>query len=62
LKEIAGRLSAGVPAPQTLIASGFLTSEADGVHEAFARAGFREERAITRGEWSAVRWELLLTP
>jgi ribosomal protein L11 methyltransferase len=62
LTEVSERWSAGVPAPQLLIASGFLTSEADRVREVIVRAGFREERALTRGEWSAVRWELPLTP
>jgi ribosomal protein L11 methyltransferase len=54
LTEIAERWSAGAPAPQTLIASGFLTSEADGIHEAFERAGLQKRRAMRKGEWSAV--------
>jgi ribosomal protein L11 methyltransferase len=54
LKLIAERWSAGAPAPRTLIASGFLTTEADGVHEAFARAGLQRKQAMSWGEWWAV--------
>jgi ribosomal protein L11 methyltransferase len=59
---IAERWSAEARAPRTLIASGFLTSEAARVGEVIARAGFRQERALNRGEWSAARWELPLIP
>ena len=54
LTEIAERWAAGAPAPQTLIASGFLTTEAERVYEELARAGLYKGRAMRRGEWSAV--------
>jgi ribosomal protein L11 methyltransferase len=54
LTEIAERWAAGAPATQTLIASGFLTSESDRIGEALVRAGFREKRSMRKGEWSAV--------
>jgi ribosomal protein L11 methyltransferase len=54
LTELAKSWAAGATEPRMLIASGFLASEADVVHEAFARAGLRKKRAMNRGEWSAV--------
>jgi ribosomal protein L11 methyltransferase len=54
LAEVAERWVAGAPAPQTLIASGFLTTEAERVHDALGQAGLREKRALRKGEWSAV--------
>jgi ribosomal protein L11 methyltransferase len=54
LIEITERWAAGAPAPQSLIASGFLQSEADTVCDALARRGFQKQRAMRRGEWSAV--------
>jgi ribosomal protein L11 methyltransferase len=38
-----------------LILSGLLTTEADGVAEAFAARGFAELRRRARGEWAALR-------
>jgi ribosomal protein L11 methyltransferase len=54
LIEIAGRWAAGGQPPQTLIASGFLLREADGVRAALVRAGLQERRAMRNGEWCAV--------
>ena len=39
--------------PGWAIASGFLPREADGVAAAFERAGLREARRLTSGDWSA---------
>ena len=54
LVEIAGRWADGGRAPGTVIASGFLASEADQISAAFGRAGLREVRAMSKGEWGAV--------
>jgi ribosomal protein L11 methyltransferase len=40
--------------PGALIASGFLATEAERVHEALASAGLRELRAMRKGDWAAV--------
>jgi ribosomal protein L11 methyltransferase len=40
--------------PDTLIASGLLSHEADEVATAFARCGFRERARRERGEWAAL--------
>jgi ribosomal protein L11 methyltransferase len=48
----------GGAAPRALVASGLLTTEADGVAAAFARRGLHERTRRTDGEWAA----LLLAP
>jgi ribosomal protein L11 methyltransferase len=45
----------GGAAPQTLIASGLLTHEADEIATAFARHGLIEADRRTSGEWAALR-------
>ena len=45
-------------APQSLIASGLLTTEADEVAGAFAQLGLRESARRSRGDWTALQLEL----
>jgi ribosomal protein L11 methyltransferase len=48
------RIAGGGPAPASVIASGLLREEADGVASAFARAGLAEAGRRSRGDWSAL--------
>jgi ribosomal protein L11 methyltransferase len=50
---VADRWAEGGARPRTLIASGFLTGEADQVLERLTKAGLREERRLADRGWSA---------
>jgi ribosomal protein L11 methyltransferase len=55
LEEVASRWAAEACRPDTVIASGFLTDEADRVVTALAAAGLREQRRLSSGEWGALQ-------
>jgi ribosomal protein L11 methyltransferase len=57
LRSLAGRLLDQVELPRTLIASGLLHGEADGVAAAFADAGLHEHDRRAHGEWAALLLE-----
>ncbi|MBV8431064.1 MAG: 50S ribosomal protein L11 methyltransferase [Solirubrobacterales bacterium] len=48
------RLQDAPELPRTVIASGLLVSEGDGVAEEFASLGFTEARRLTSGDWAAL--------
>jgi ribosomal protein L11 methyltransferase len=55
LRGLAARMEEGsIPAPPTLVLSGLLLSEADGVREAFAAAGLSAGKVMPVGEWTAL--------
>lgn len=55
LRGVAGMLAAGeAEAPNTLICSGMLIAELDGVAEAMSAAGLGERERRTEGEWGAL--------
>ena len=54
LRDCAQHLGAGDGAPATLVCSGMLETEADGVAAAFAPAGLEETERRTEGEWAAL--------
>ena len=54
LEKVAANWAEGEKRPQTLIASGFLAGEADGVRTAIARAGLETQHELARGEWAAL--------
>jgi ribosomal protein L11 methyltransferase len=54
LLECARHLDAGDGAPATLVCSGMLESETDGVAAAFAPADLKEAERRTEGEWAAL--------
>lgn len=55
LLDLAARIAAAeIAAPATLVLSGLLASEADGVRTAFTAAGYGAERTIDSGEWAAL--------
>jgi ribosomal protein L11 methyltransferase len=54
LLDCARHLGSGDRAPRTLVCSGMLETEADGVAEAFAPAGLTEAECRTEGEWAAL--------
>jgi ribosomal protein L11 methyltransferase len=54
LRSLAGRLLDQVELPRTLIASGLLQGEADGIAAAFAEAGLHERDRRSHGEWAAL--------
>lgn len=55
LREWCSALLAGAASvPRTLIASGLLATEADGIAAAFSELGLRERRRLVRGEWAAL--------
>jgi ribosomal protein L11 methyltransferase len=53
LRDCAGHLAAGEGSPATLVCSGMLESETDGVAAAFAPAGLAEAERRSEGEWAA---------
>jgi ribosomal protein L11 methyltransferase len=56
LRDIAARL-ASAAVPRTLVCSGLLPDEADGVAAAFAAAGVAEVERRRMGDWAALRLE-----
>ncbi len=48
------RRAASIPGTRTVVCSGLLTTEAERVGDAFARAGFGVERRRDSGDWSAL--------
>ncbi len=57
LRDLAQRLSRVTEPPERLIASGLLSTEADELAAAFARAGLSETDRRERGEWGALLLE-----
>jgi ribosomal protein L11 methyltransferase len=53
LTAVAEGWAAGGERPGTLIASGLLREEADGIAAAFAAAGLAEQRRLVSGDWAA---------
>jgi ribosomal protein L11 methyltransferase len=54
LADCAGHLVEGGETPATLVCSGMLESETNGVASAFAPVGLREIRRLVEGEWGAL--------
>lgn len=55
LKAVAGQLeAAGGPAPRTVVCSGLLPGEVDGVAEAFSASGLQESERRQNGDWAAL--------
>jgi ribosomal protein L11 methyltransferase len=54
LRDCAGHLNQAGEVPGTLVCSGMLESELDGVATAFATAGLSEADRRTEGEWAAL--------
>jgi ribosomal protein L11 methyltransferase len=54
LTAVAGNWAAAGERPGTLIASGILREEADGVAAALAEAGLAEQRRLVSGDWAAL--------
>jgi ribosomal protein L11 methyltransferase len=54
LRDCAQHLAEAGEAPETLVCSGMLETELDGVAEAFGAAGLREVERRTEAEWSAL--------
>jgi ribosomal protein L11 methyltransferase len=54
LQDCARHLADGEKAPETLVCSGMLESELDGVAGAFSAAGLREAERRTETEWAAL--------
>ncbi|HEY7266415.1 MAG TPA: 50S ribosomal protein L11 methyltransferase [Solirubrobacterales bacterium] len=54
LEDCAGHLAGQPEAPRTLVCSGMLEAETDGVGDAFAEAGFAESERRTEGDWAAL--------
>lgn len=54
LRACAGHVREGGEVPGTLICSGMLESEVDGVASAFARIGLGERRRLVESEWGAL--------
>jgi ribosomal protein L11 methyltransferase len=54
LRDCAGHLAEGGATPDTLVCSGMLETEIDGVAGAFERGGLEEADRRTEGEWAAL--------
>ncbi|MGH2983023.1 MAG: 50S ribosomal protein L11 methyltransferase, partial [Solirubrobacterales bacterium] len=54
LLECARHLDGGDSSPATLVCSGMLESETDGLAAAFAPTGLGESERRTEGEWAAL--------
>ena len=54
LRDCAAHLGEAAETPTTLVCSGMLESEIDGVAAGFARAGLREAERRSEGEWAAL--------
>jgi ribosomal protein L11 methyltransferase len=54
LRDCAQHLAEAGEAPRTLVCSGMLETELDGVADAFGEAGLRESERHTEAEWSAL--------
>jgi ribosomal protein L11 methyltransferase len=54
LRECAAHLGGGDEVPASLVCSGMLESELDGVASAFASSGLREAERRSEGEWAAL--------
>ena len=54
LLDCARHLAGADRCPKTLVCSGMLESEADGVGQAFAEVGLAEARRLTEYEWAAL--------
>jgi ribosomal protein L11 methyltransferase len=54
LRDCAGHLADGGEAPDTLVCSGMLETEIDGVAGAFEPGGLEEAERRTEGEWAAL--------
>jgi ribosomal protein L11 methyltransferase len=54
LRECAAHLGGGDEVPASLVCSGMLESELDGVASAFASTGLREAERRSEGEWAAL--------
>jgi ribosomal protein L11 methyltransferase len=54
LEDCARHLAGRPEAPRTLVCSGMLEAETDGVGDAFAEAGFAESERRTEGDWAAL--------
>jgi ribosomal protein L11 methyltransferase len=54
LRDCAGHLAEGGETPDTLVCSGMLETEIDGVARAFERGGLEEAERRTEGEWAAL--------
>lgn len=55
LRDLAARMASGaVERPGTMVVSGVLATEADGIRASFASAGLSAERTIEDGDWVAM--------
>jgi ribosomal protein L11 methyltransferase len=59
LERLAQAGTASAERPRTVIASGFLSVEADRVRSAFGCAGIETVQELSNGEWAALRGEVL---
>jgi ribosomal protein L11 methyltransferase len=54
LRDCAGHLAAGDRVPETIVCSGMLETEIDGVAAAFAPVDLQESRRLVESEWGAL--------